>query len=124
VAVVGGQSIVLPQDGTALVDPVAAFRVDVAVRLTDGRFALHDGVDAMVTSTGTTEVGASWTHYQLTPGEPLQPGTAYVLLLDGAVTREPHDASGRAYLPLVVKIKTTGDRPPRPAARKHAKRRR
>jgi hypothetical protein len=78
----------------------------------------------MVASRGTSEVGASWTRYSLVPDEPLRPGATYALRVDGAVTREAHDPSGRAYGPLVLIVKTAGERPaPAPARKKRGKRR-
>jgi hypothetical protein len=124
VAVVGGQELRIDRDGSTLVDSGASFTVEVAVPLTDGRLALHDEQDAMVASTGTSEVGTAWTRYRLVPEEPLRPGTPYALRLDGAVTREAHDPSGRAYGPLVLKVKTTGERPAPPTSRKKRGKRR
>jgi hypothetical protein len=126
VAVVGGKDLPIARDGSALVDAGTSFRLEVAVPLGDGRLALYDEDDAMVASSGTNEVGASWTRYRLVPDEPLHPGTTYVLRLDGALTRDVHDLSGRPYGPLVLTVKTAGDRPP-PAAsprKRRGKRRR
>ena len=124
VAVFGGQDVSIERDGGTLVDAGASFRVEIAVPLTDGRLALHDEQDAMVASSGTSEVGASWTRYRLVPDEPLRPGTTYVLRVDGATTREVHDPAGRAYAPLTLKLKTSGERPaPAPARKKRGKRR-
>ncbi len=124
VAVVGGEELAIDPAGGALVDPGASFRVEIAVPLTDGRLALHDEQDAMVASSGTSEVGTSWTRYRLVPDEPLVPGTSYALRVDGAAARELHDPSGRAYAPVVLKLKTKGERPPSAPARKHRGKRR
>ncbi len=121
VAIVGGREIPIARDGSTSVDPAAAFRVEIAVHLADGRMALHDEQDAMVASSGTTEIGASWTSYRLVPEEPLRPGTSYALWIDGAVTREAHDPSGRAYGPVVLKLKTTGERPAAPTRKKRGR---
>jgi hypothetical protein len=122
VAVVGGRDQPLARDGVTLIDPEAWFRVEVAAHLTDGRLALHDEQDAMVASSGTTEAGDGWTKYQLRPDDALRPGTTYVLRLDGAAAREAHDAAGKAYTPVVLKLKTTGERAA-PAKKKRARHR-
>jgi hypothetical protein len=118
VAVAGGQELALARDGSSVVDPGAAFRVEIATHLTDARLALHDETDAMVASTGTTEVGASWTRFRLVPDEPLRPGSAYVLRVDGAHSRDLHDPAGRAYAPIALKLKTSGERPAAPPRKK------
>jgi hypothetical protein len=123
VAVTAGQELALPRDGSAQLDPGASLRVEIAVPLTDARLALHDEADAMVVSTGTTEIGGATTRLRLTPAEPLRPGSTYLLRLDGATTREAHDATGRAYAPFTLKLRTTGERPP-PPPKKRGKRRR
>jgi hypothetical protein len=117
VVVVGGQEVALARGDVTLVDPGASYRVEVGVHLVDGRLALHDEQDAMVASTGTTEATGSATVYRLTPVEPLRPGSSYTLVVDGAVTREAHDASGAAHAPFVAKLKTTGERPAPPKKR-------
>jgi hypothetical protein len=121
VAIVGGREVPITRDGSTFVDPAAGFRVEIAVHLADGRMALHDEQDAMVASSGTTEIGASWTRYRLVPEGPLRPGTSYALWIDGAVTREAHDPGGRAYGPVVLRLKTTGERPAAPARKKRGK---
>ena len=124
VAVMAGRDVAIERDGSTLVDPSASFRVEIGVPLSDGRLALHDEQDAMVASSGTSEVGTTWTRYRLVPDEPLRPGTTYALRVDGAAAREVHDPAGRAYAPIVLKLKTTGERPaPPPAKRKRSKRR-
>ena len=114
VAVVGGEEIPLPRDGRTPVDPAAAFRIDVAAQLTDGRLTLHDEQDAMVSSSGTSEVGVGATRYLLVPDEPLRPGSVYLLRVDGTASREVHDPSGRAYAPIEIRLRTSGERPAMP----------
>ncbi len=114
----------LPRDGSGVVDPAASFEVEVAVRLEDGRLSLLDERDAMVASEGTVALGRRTSRYHLTPAAPLRPGAAYTLHLDGAETREPHDAGGKAYAPLAVELRTSVPAaPPAPAARKGKRRR-
>ena len=111
VAVTAGSELSLEREGVTVVDPAASFRIEVAAQITDGRLALHDAQDAMVASTGTTELGSSRTVFRLGPEAPLVPGTAYTLQLEGAVSREAHDPTGRAYGPLVLSLRTSGERP-------------
>lgn len=114
VAIVAGKEQPLSRTGTTLIDPLlqVQFRIDIAVPITDGRFALLDEQNAMVSSTGENQLSGSSTHYTLTPEGALIPGTKYRLRVDGSSVREIHDAAGRAYLPLFIELKTTGERPP------------
>ncbi|HYS80920.1 MAG TPA: hypothetical protein VEM76_09425 [Anaeromyxobacteraceae bacterium] len=123
VAVMGSVEVPLARDGVTPVDPAASYRVEIAAHLVDGRLSLHDAQDAMVASTGTAEVGGEVTRYRLMPVEPLQPASSYTLVVDGAVTREAHDAGGRAYGPFLAKLGTTGEKPP-PPQKKRGKQRR
>jgi len=123
VAVVAGQEVPLARDGVTPVDPGASYRVEIAAHLVDGRLALHDAQDAMVASTGTAEVGGELTRYRLTPVEPLQPGSSYTLVVDGAVTHEAHDAAGRSYGPFLAKLGTTGEKPAPPPKKRGKSRR-
>ena len=111
VALAGRGEIPLDPAATVVVDPRAAFRVEVAAVVADGRLSLRDGQDSMVPSSGTTEVGPSWTRFQLAPDAPLVPGSDYTLHLDGNVSRAPRDASGQALRPLVLPIRAAGERP-------------
>jgi len=63
------------------------------------------------------------TRYRLAPVEPLQPGSSYTLVVDGAVTREAHDAAGRAYGPFLAKLGTTGEKPAPPPKKRGKSRR-
>jgi hypothetical protein len=96
-------------DQVTLVDPGSTFRVEAQVRI-DARLLLLDEQDAMVPVQGTTEL-ATVTRFTLAPSEPLRPGSSYTLRLEGATSRETHDADGRAYLPAVLRLRTTGERP-------------
>jgi hypothetical protein len=97
----------------AVVDPAAKFRVDLGAPVSDGRLVLLDAADAMVPGTGTREVGDT-TAFTLAPASPLTPGTRYVLRLDGARTRDLHDAAGKAFSPVTMPILVAGERPPPP----------
>jgi hypothetical protein len=120
---VGTQEAPLQRGGVTTIDPGAAFELTVPVHLADGRLALHDETDAMVASTGTTELGESTSRYRLVPDEPLRPGSRYALRLDGAVTREPHGSDGRAYAPVVLQLQTSGERPAAAPRKKRGSRR-
>jgi hypothetical protein len=118
-AAIEGTDVPLSRDSSTLIDPGASFRVEIGVPLLDGRLALHDEQDAMVASSGTSEVGSAWTRYGLVPDEPLRPGTSYTLRVDGSNASEVHGLDGRAFSPLVLHLQTTGVAPPpaRPAKR-------
>ncbi|WP_176064908.1 hypothetical protein [Anaeromyxobacter diazotrophicus] len=120
---VGSQVTPLAREGATLLDPGATFELEVAVHLADGRLSLRDEVDAMVASTGTTELGEGTSRYRLAPDEPLRPGSRYTLHLDGAVTRELHGADGHAFAPLALQLKTSGERPAPPPRKKRGSRR-
>lgn len=123
VAVSAGQEQPLAREGRTVVVPAAEFRVEVAVHLTDARLLLLDAQDAMVASSGTSEVGAGATRLRLTPDEPLRPGSDYALRVDGAAKREVHDAAGRAYAPLHLELRAAGEKPAAPPRQKRRPRR-
>ena len=123
VALVGEREVPLTPGSETSIDPASAFRIEIGASLVDARLALHDEEDAMVASEGTMVMGASSTRLGLTPHAPLRPGASYVLKIDGAATRNAHDSSGRAYGPLEIALRTTGQRPP-PPSKKSAGRRR
>ncbi|WP_242345491.1 hypothetical protein [Anaeromyxobacter terrae] len=121
--------IPLSRDEETVVDPATTFRLVLAAEVPEARLVLLDGADAIVASSGTREVGATST-LTLTPSAPLVPGSHYLLRLDGARTRELHDAAGRAYAPLNLSLLVAGEPPkaepkpkPKPAPRKRRSRR-
>jgi hypothetical protein len=118
VARLGEVELSLMPGETTVITPGASFRVEVATSIPDGRLSLRDEQDAMVPTTGSTEIRASATLFTLVPEVPLQPGTAYSLHLDGADQHEPVDKAGRRFRPAVLAIKTAGDRPAAVAKRK------
>ncbi len=116
-ALVRDAAVPLARDQATLVDPGSSFRVDVQARIDDARLVLLDEQDAMVPVQGTAEV-ATTTRFTLAPSEPLRSGSSYTLRLEGATRREAHDADGGAYLPAVLRLRTTGERPaPAPVRR-------
>jgi hypothetical protein len=94
-----------------VIETGAQFHVEVPVALREARLSLLDGDGAMVPAAGGAELGASWTRFHLAPDAPLQPGSRYALKIDGAVERNPKDASGNAYLPANWSLLTAGEKP-------------
>jgi hypothetical protein len=119
--VTGANERPLALDATTAVDPRSSFKIEVAAHLIDGRMVLLDEQDAMVASTGTVEMGSASTRYQLTPSEPLSPGAAYVLRLDGITSSDAHDPAGRAFTPVKLSLRVDGERPPPPARRRRSR---
>ncbi|WP_242341399.1 MULTISPECIES: hypothetical protein [Anaeromyxobacter] len=111
--------IPLSREEETVVDPATTFRLVLAAELPEARLVLLDGADAIVPSSGTREVGAS-SAFTLTPSAPLVPGSRYQLRLDGARSREIHDAAGRAYAPLSLGVLVAGE-PPKPEPKPKAK---
>jgi hypothetical protein len=118
----GESEVALAASEPTVVPTGASFRVEVEASIPDGRLSLRDEQDAMVPTSGSTEVGALATVFLLAPEAPLQPGTVYTLHLDGADRHEPVDRTGRRYRPAVLAIKTAGERPP-PVAKRKTRRR-
>jgi hypothetical protein len=119
-----GEVALVPQV-PSVIDPAAAFRVEIGARLEDARLILLDEQEALVATQGSVELGPV-TRFTLRPDQPLRPGTSYTLRVDGASIREIHGESG-PYAPVSFQLKTTGERPP-PASsgqksRKHRHRR-
>ncbi|BDG06519.1 hypothetical protein [Anaeromyxobacter oryzae] len=118
----GGAATALARTGETVVDPSVSFRVELAVPTTDARLVLLDGADALVSASGSQEVGAT-TRLTLSPAAPLTPGARYTLRVDGAVTRELHDSSGKAYAPAALALRAAGQPPPPEPKQKPKKRR-
>lgn len=120
----GGRTVALLAEPQPVVHAASTFRVVLEGRLADARLSLLDGGDSLVASEGTREVGARTT-LALTPAAPLAPGTPYQLRLDGASSREVHDAEGHALEPLSLPLLVAGEKViPAKAENKKAKRRR
>jgi hypothetical protein len=122
-ASLGDGGVPLARDRLTLVDPGSSFRVEVSARLPDARLVLLDAQDAMVPVKGELEIGAV-SRFHLSPADALRPGSSYALRLDGIAGREVHDAQGRAYQPLSLQLRTTGERSSPPAAKKRRTKRR
>jgi hypothetical protein len=110
----GGRATALASGGETLVDPAVTFRVELRTASPDARLVLLDGRDALVPASGAQEVGGS-TRLTLSPAAPLAPGARYTLRIEGAVSRELHDGDGKAYTPLALSMRTSGQpAPPEP----------
>ncbi len=120
VATEPGGTAPLSPDGETVVDPGASFAVELASRIPDARLVLVDATDAHVPAAATRDLGAG-TRLSLSPAAPLVPGSRYALRVDGAATRELHDADGRAYAPISFTLLAAGTPPP-PAPKKKPKR--
>ncbi|WP_242394428.1 hypothetical protein [Anaeromyxobacter oryzisoli] len=111
----GGAALSLARAGETVVDPAARFRVVLAVASRDVRVVLVDGDDALVAASSSREVGAAATRIIVTPSVPLDAGSRYTFRIEGAVTRELHDVSGKAYAPTTLALRAAGQ----PAAAEH-----
>jgi hypothetical protein len=112
----------LARDGETVVDPTARFRLELEGTVGDARLVLLDAADAMVPANGGREV-ARTTTLTLAPAAPLTPGARYRLRLEGAATRELHDAAGRTYAPVALAVLAAGAPPP-PEVKTKSKRKR
>lgn len=120
-----GVELPLSPDEETVVDPAATFRLELAGATPDARLVLLDKHDAIVPSKGSRELGAT-TAFSLAPAEPLVPASRYLLRVDGARTRELHDAGGTAYAPFTFALLVAGEPPPpepKPAPKKKRGRR-
>ncbi|HVI96471.1 MAG TPA: hypothetical protein VM753_20805 [Anaeromyxobacter sp.] len=118
-----GAKLPLAPAEETVVDAGATFRIEIAGSLSDGRLVLLDAANAMVPASGTREVGDAST-FTLAPSTPLVPGSRYALRLDGARTRELHDATGRAFAPMSLAILVAGEPPPKAEPKATAKKKR
>lgn len=113
----------LDRTGETTVDPAATFRVQLSAPCRDARLELLDASDALIPAASTREVVAGATKLTLAPSAPLAPGAHLQLRLDGAVTREWHDATGKPFHPVVLKLVVAGAPPlPEPSAPPRARR--
>jgi hypothetical protein len=116
----------LVPDVEAVIDSGSTFRLELSTGSADARLLLLDASDALVAASGTHEVGAA-TRLTLSPSAPLRPASKLALRIDGATTRELHDAAGAAYGPVTFPILVAGSPPPpeeKPKAKPQRKKRR
>lgn len=119
-----GAVLPLTRERDTVIDPGARFEVVLSVASPDARLVLIDYKDALVAGAEAHEVGQV-TRLTLAPTAPLTPGRRYTLRVDGAATRELHDAGGKAFTPSVLTIRVAGatlPEPKDPAARRKRRR--
>jgi hypothetical protein len=109
-------------DASALVDPAASFEVRLPTAVRGARVVLLDARDAVVPSNESAEVGGSTSRFTLVPVEPLTPGSRYVLRVEGLESRMVKSDDGRAFEPLVVPFRVSGEPPPAPPKKAKKKR--
>lgn len=119
----GPVDLPLRRDGETTVAVNASFRVEAAAALRDARLVLYDAQDALVPAVESAEIGSVASRFQVHPSGRLQPGSHYLLRLEGAASRELRDLSGSAYRALEFRLATAGEPPrsERPTRRKGAR---
>jgi len=118
-----GVATALAVGSTVPVEPASAFEVRIPLQLRDARLVLLDAQDLLVPAAVDSETGPAGSRFSLQPQEPLRPGSAYLLRLEGVGGRLVHSASDVAFEPLVLPVRVTGSPPPRPPPKKALKRR-
>jgi hypothetical protein len=104
------------------VDPASAFEVRVSAPARDARLVLLDAQDVVVPAAVESEVGAE-SRFTLVPVEPLRPGSAYQLRLEGVGGRLVRSDDGKTFEPLVLSLQILGTPPPRAPPKKAKKKR-
>jgi hypothetical protein len=104
------------------VEPASSFEVRIGAPARDARLVLLDAQDVQVPATVEAEVGFE-SRFVLVPLEPLRPGSAYLLRLEGLGTRLVRTDGGRSFEPLVLPLQTTGSPPARVPQRKAPRKR-
>lgn len=105
---------------TVAVEPASSFEIRIAAPARDARLVLLDAQDFQVPATVEAEVGSD-SRFLLVPLEPLRPGSAYLLRLEGLGARLVRSDGGRSFEPLVLPLQISGSPPPR-APQKKARR--
>ena len=100
------------------VEPASSFEVHIAAPARDARLVLLDARDVQVPSTVEAEVGSE-SRFLLVPIDPLRPGGAYLLRLEGLGTRLVRSDDGRSFEPLVLPLQIIGSPPSRAPQRRH-----
>jgi len=109
-------------DGTDPVDPASGFEVRSPVSVQAARLVLLDSRDAMVPSTSEAEITPSGSRFVLTPQEPLTPAGRYVLRLEGLESRLVRSSDGRAFEPVAIPFRVSGEPPAAPPKKAKKKR--
>lgn len=117
-----GTTTALSPGVAAAVEPGSSFEVRIAGTARDARLVLLDAQDVQVPATVEAEVGSE-SRFLLVPLDPLRPGSAYLLRLEGLGTRLVRSDGGRSFEPLVLPVQVTGSPPPRAPPRKALKKR-
>ena len=104
------------------VEPASTFEVRVGAPARDARLVLFDAQDVLVPATVEAEVGSE-SRFTLVPLDPLRPGSAYWLRLEGLGGRLVRSDDGRSFEPLALPLQTTGSPPPRAPPKKALKKR-
>jgi hypothetical protein len=107
---------------TVAVEPASSFEIRIAAPARDARLVLLDAQDFQVPATVEAEVGSD-SRFLLVPLEPLRPGSAYLLRLEGLGARLVRSDGGRSFEPLVLPVQVIGSPPPRAPQKKVPKRR-
>jgi hypothetical protein len=117
-----GTATALARGPSTPVDPASAFEVRVSVPARDARLVLLDAQDVVVPAVVESEVGAE-SRFGLVPVDPLRPGSAYQLRLEGVGGRLVRSDDGKTFEPLVLLVQILGTPPPRAPPKKAKKKR-
>jgi len=120
---VGTLASALAPGVVAAVDPASTFEVRVASPVRGARLVLLDPQDLLVPATVESEVGPSGSRFTLVPQEPLRPGGAYLLRLEGIDGRLVRSAGDGTFEPLALPLRISGTPPPRAPPKKAKKKR-
>jgi hypothetical protein len=100
-------ALALAPETAMMPGPVPTFEVRAGVPLPAARLVLLDSQDALVAGTGGSEVGPE-SRFTFTPSEPLRPGAAYLLRLEGQSGPGLSAADGLPYLPAAFPVQAAG----------------